>query len=76
MAACMRVLLYARACAIIMTESQFYHLYNIMRGLRKPFHERVSLRRGSLYRPLYLHINELFRGCTARSYACYSAAKF
>jgi len=40
---------------------QFYHLYGIMRGLRKPF-RRIA--RSALYRPLYLHINELFRGCT------------
>lgn len=52
--------------AIIMRLMQFYHLYTIMRAraLAHARANRFSRIARSLYHPLYLHINELFRGYT------------
>lgn len=52
-----------RACVIIMVDAILSFVY-YHAGLRKPF-SRIT--RSPLYHPLYLHINELFRGYTAQA---------
>lgn len=55
----------ARASAIIMVDAILSFVYYHMRVCAN--HSRVSLALSPLYRPLYLHINELFRGYTAQA---------